>query len=114
MVAKKNPYAMLSVIVGIAAIITAAIVTLSISIIGAVFIMYGTMNRMQEQQAGILKELSAIQAQQKDDGNAMRAYEAANGKRIEFVVGLMSPQQQSRMNEYDRTHPIPLPPRKDN
>lgn len=111
--AKKNPYAMLTIIVSIASVLIIAVTTLSISVIGSVFIMYGTMTKMQQQQSTIIDQLAAVQKQQSEDGNAMRAYEAANGKRIEFVVGLMTPNQQARMDEYDRTHPIPLPPRKE-
>lgn len=107
MVAKKYPYAMLTAIISIASVVVICITTLSVAIIGSVFMMYGTMREIQSQQQTQMDQLAAIRVQQRDDGNAMRAYEAANGKRTEFMIGLMSTTQQRQMNEYDQTHPTP-------
>jgi hypothetical protein len=44
----------------------------------------------------------------------MRAYEAANGKLTEFMVGMMTRDQQRAINEYTIAHPLPRMPRERN
>ena len=106
--AKKYPYTAIGVMISIAAVVISAVTVLSVSVIGGMFIMYGQMTKIAATQETILTQYAETRAEVQNTGNVMRAYEAANGKRIEFLVGLMSPQQQARANEYDRTHPQPL------
>ena len=105
MAVKDYPYAALGVMIGIASIVIAAVTVLAVSIIGGMFLMYGEMRQNTALMGDILKKQQTIETRQLDDGKVMRAYEAANGKRIEFMVGLMSPVQRREMNEYDRAHP---------
>lgn len=112
--AKKYPYAAVGVMISIAAVVISAVTVLSVSVIGGMFLMYGEMRQntatMRENQATMLQILNkqqTIENRQIDAGNIMRAYEAANGKRVEFMVGLMSPGQQRAMNAYNRSNPMP-------
>lgn len=109
-VVKKHPYAAIGAMISIAAIVISAITVISVSIGGGMFLMYGEMNRNTALMQQILTKQEVIETRQLDDGKVMRAYEAANGKRIEFMVGLMTKEQQERMNNYDRIHPSPLMP----
>jgi len=112
--AKQYPYAAIGVMISIAGIVMAAVTVLAVSVIGGMFLMYGEMKQntatMKENQATmvqILNKQQTIENRQIDDGNIMRAYEAANGKRIEFMVGLMSPDKQRAMNQYNQANPLP-------
>lgn len=112
--AKRYPHAALAAMISIASVVIAAVTVLAVSVIGGMFLMYGEMRQNTALMGDILKKQQVIETRQLDDGKVMRAYESANGKRIEFVVGLMTKEQQQRMNEYDRTHPAPLMPEKEN
>lgn len=108
MAAKKYPHTALAAMIAIASTVIAAVTVLAVSIIGGMFLMYGQMRELSATQQTILTQYQETRAATENNGNVMRAYEAANGKRIEFLVGLMTSQQQSQVNEYDRTHPTPL------
>lgn len=108
MAAKKHPHTTLAAMIAVASTVIAAVTVLAVSIIGGMFFIYGTVREMSATQQTILTQYQETRAATENNGNVMRAYEAANGKRIEFLVGLMTAQQQARANEYDRTHPTPL------
>jgi len=112
--AKKYPYAMLTIIVSVVGIIVGSGVVLSIAIIGSVFSMSNTMHEVKAQQVTILQQLAKTQTDVDNMGTAMRAYEAANGKRTEYQIGLMTRDQQRSMNDYDQSHPLPRMPRERN
>lgn len=107
---KKYPYAAIGVMISIAAVIVSAITVLAVSIIGGMFLMYGEMKENTALMQEIKNNQKAIEERQLNDGNVMRAYEASNGKRIEFVVGMLSKDAQEKVNQYDRAHPSPLMP----
>lgn len=110
--AKKHPYAV------IAAIVTAAVTVIS-TIVGAIvfvavgaFTMYGTqretlteLKALRQDYTEVSTRLSAIQKQQTDDMNAVRAYASNDSRRTEFIVGLMTPTQQRAVNQFDRANP---------
>lgn len=111
---KDYPYAALSAMIAVAAVVISAVTVLAVSIIGGMFLMYGemrqntaTMKENQATMAQILDKQQTIENRQIDHGNIMRAYEAANGKRIEYAVGLMSKADQRAMNEYNKANPMP-------
>lgn len=113
-VAQKYPYAAIGVMISIAALVISAVTVLSVSVIGGMFLMYGEMRQntatMKENQATmvqILNKQQIIENRQIDDGKVMRAYEAANGKQNEFMIGLMSRDNQRTMFEYKRANPLP-------
>lgn len=108
--AKRNPYALIGIMIAIAGIVVAAVVTLAVSVVGGMFIMYGTMRENTVLMGSILKKQETIEHRQLDDGKVMRAYESANGKRIEFIVALQSKENQRLINEYDAAHPMPTMP----
>jgi hypothetical protein len=108
--ARKHPYAALGAMIGVAGIVVAAIVTVAVSVFTGMFLMYGTMKETTTNQIQIQQSLIAIQKQQTDDMNAVRAYESNISRRTEFIVGLMTPQQQKSVAEYDAVNPrIELP-----
>lgn len=106
--AKDSPFVVIGVMISIAAIIVGAVMSLTVGFGIFLFTMNGTMHEVKQQQTTSIEQLSEIKKQQTEDGNAMRAYEAANGKRIEFIVALLSKDQQQVINDYDRAHPTPL------
>ena len=107
---KKYPYTAIGVMISIAAVIISAVTVLAVSIIGGMFLMYGEMKENTALMQEIKANQKAIEERQLDDGKVMRAYEAANGKRIEFVVGMLNKEAQEKVNQYDRAHPSPLMP----
>lgn len=110
MVAKKNPYAMLTIIVSIASVIIITVTTLSVSIIGSVFVMYGKMNKIEADQAVIIRKLDKNDEVAELTG--MKADHAV--ARQNYLVGLMDEKQQGLVNDYDRANPAPKSPKKDN
>lgn len=104
--ADKHPYAVVGIIITVVGIVMAALVTIAITVIGGMFSMYGTMREIQAQQTVILKELTTYQ----NDIKVLRTYEASVLSRQNFIAGLMSPEDQRRLAEYDRANPIPSPP----
>lgn len=108
--AKKNPYAMLTIIVAIASVVIIAVTTLSIAIIGSVFIMYGKMSAMEVQQKSILDELVA----NKQEVKVLRTYEASVLSRQNYIAGLMDNNAKKQLNQYDIANPIPRVPNKEN
>lgn len=110
--AKDSPFVVIGIMISIAAIIVGAVMSLTVGFGIFLFTMNGTMHEIKAQQSTILDTQSAIIKQQVEDGNAMRAYEAANGKRAEFMVGLMSRDQQRAVNEYNQANPIPRMPQR--
>src|SRR5215813_639337 len=98
MVAKKNPYAMLTIIVSIASVVIIAITTLSVSVIGSVFIMYGKMNTIEAKQETIIQRLD----KQDNEDKLTRTYNATVLSRQNYMVGLMDGKQQQKMTEYDK------------
>ena len=105
MTARRNPYAMLTIIVSIASVVVIAVTTLSVSIIGSVFIMYGKMNKMEADQAVIIKSLDKRETEDK----VTRTYEASVLSRQNYMVGLMDGKQKAAMNAYDKSNPIRFP-----
>ena len=105
MVARKHPYAMLTAIISIATVVMICVTTLGVSIIGGVFIMYGSMRSIETQQTAILSRLD----QQDNENKLTRTYNATVLSRQNFMVGLMDPKQQKQMNEYDKANPVRFP-----
>ena len=107
MTAKKNPYAMLTIIISIASVIVIAVTTLSVSILGSVFVMYGKMSAMENQQQVIIEKLTTNDSELK----VLRTYESSVLASQNYAVGLMDSRQQERMNSYDKANPIPKLPK---
>lgn len=107
---KKYPYTAIGVMIGIASLVIGAVVTVSVAVGGGMFLMYGEMKANTALMTQILNKQTAIEQRQDDDGKVMRAYASVNGKRIEFVIGLLSKESQEKVNQYDRAHPDPLLP----
>lgn len=105
MVAKRNPYAMLTVIVSIATVVIICVTTLSVAIIGGMFIMYGEMKGIRADSAAISKMLDKRETEDK----VTRTYTASVLARQDFMVGLMTAKQQTQVNSYDRSNPIRRP-----
>lgn len=105
--ARKHPYAALGAMIAVAGIIVAAIVTMAVAVFTGMFMMYGTMRETTANQVQIQQSLMAIQKQQTDDMNAVRAYASNNARRNEFIVGLLSRQSQAAIAEWDRANPRP-------
>lgn len=113
---RKYPYAALGAMIAIAGVIIAAVVTLAVSLFTGMFLMYGQLRETTAKQEQIQSTLMAIQKQQTDDMNAVRAYESNVSRRTEFIVGLMTPANQRSVAEYDRGNPkldLPNTQRKD-
>lgn len=104
--ADKHPYVVVGIIVSVVGIVMAALMTIAITVIGGMFSMYGTMREMQAQQAVIIKQ----QADYANDIKVLRTYEASVLSRQNFIAGLMTPEDQKRLAEFDRANPIPNPP----
>ena len=109
--ARKYPYAALGAMITVAGIVIAAIVTVAVSVFTGMFLMYGTMKETTTNQIQIQNALIAIQKQQTDDGNAIRAYESNRARRTEFIVGLMSPENQKAIAQWDAVNPAPELPK---
>lgn len=103
--ADKHPYAVVGVIVTVVGIVMAALVTIAITVIGGMFSVYGTMREMRAEQTYILKELTTYQSEIK----VLRTYESSVLSRQNFIAGLMSPDKQKLLAEYDRANPIVQP-----
>lgn len=106
-IARKYPYSALGVMIGIATIIVAALVTVAVSVFTGMFLMYGTMRETTANQIQIQQSLVVIQKQQTDDMNAVRAYSSNNARRTEFIVAMLSPEGQRRISEWDKSNPQP-------
>src|SRR5262249_21137746 len=106
-VARKYPYAALGAMISIAGIIIGALVTIAISIFIGMFAMYGEMKATTANQVAIQAALGAIQKQQTDDMNAVRAYASNNARRTEYIVAMLSPEGQRRIAQWDHDNPQP-------
>ena len=112
MKAKESPFLVVGIMISIAAIIVGAVMSLTVGFGIFVFSMNGTMHEIKAKQDTILEQLSTTAMDVDNMGTAMRAYEAANGKRAEFIAGLMTRDKQRAINEYDQAHPLPRMPEK--
>lgn len=113
--AKDSPFLVVGIMISIAAIIVAAVMSLTVGFGIFLFTMNGTMHEIKAQQSTILVQQAKLQSDVDSTGTAMRAYEAANGKRIEFMVGLMTQSQQRAVNAYTMANPLPsVPKQRDN
>lgn len=110
--AKDSPFVVIGIMISIAAIIVGAVMSLAVGFGIFLFNMNGTMHEVKAQQTVILEQLAKTQGDVENNGNVMRSYEAANGKRSEYQIGLMTRDQQRAMNEYDQSHPLPKMPEK--
>ena len=107
--ARKYPLTAIAIMVSIAALVVGAVVTLAISVIGGMFLMYGTMNQNTAQLATISKQLEENKTEQK----VMRTYTASTLSRQNFMVGLLTRDQQRAISEYDKNNPINQPKEKE-
>lgn len=112
--AKRHPYAMLTAMISVAGLVIVAVTTLAVSIITGMLLMYGQMRENTAEvrsntalMVTILKKQDSIEAAQTAQGNAIRAYEAANGNRLGIIVGLMSPSSQRAYTAYSQANPMP-------
>src|SRR5262249_24043049 len=96
---------MLTIIVSIASVVIIAITTLSVSVIGSVFIMYGKMNTIEAKQETIIQRLD----KQYNEDKLTRTYNATVLSRQNYMVGLMDGKQQQKMTEYDKANPVRFP-----
>lgn len=120
-IAKRYPYSALMAMIAIASVVISAVVVLSVSVIGGMFLMYGEMRQntasMRENQATmvlILNKQQTIENRQIDSGNIMRAYMAHNGEKVGMIVGLLTPDKQRAINSWDKAHPAPQTPKEEN
>lgn len=106
-VSKKHPWGVLAAIVTAVGSVLVAIGTLAVIVVGGMFSMYGTMRELKVQQATIIEQ----QMVYTNEIKVLRTYEASVLSRQNFIAGLMSQDMQKRLNEYDRSNPVPsLPP----
>lgn len=110
--AKKHPYATLITIVGAVATVVSTVVGAVVFVAIGAFTMYGTqretlseLKALRQDYTEVSTRLAAIQKQQTDDMNAVRAYASNDARRTEFIVGLMTPTQQRAVNQFDRSNP---------
>lgn len=103
--ASKYPVAAIGVMVSIAAIVVGMVVTLAIAVIGGMFVMYGTMNQTTAKLDTVIKALDEAKTEQK----VMRTYTASTLSRQNFMVGLMTRDQQKAISEYDKGNPVVNP-----
>jgi len=106
--AKESPWIVLSIIVGVAAIIVGAIVSFTVGFGLFLFSLNGTMHEMKAQQTVIVEQLN----ENKNDLKVLRTYEASVLSRQNYAVGLMDRKGRDAMNEYDRANPLPRIPEK--
>lgn len=106
MAARKHPYAMLAAMISIASIVVVAVTTVAVSIFGGMFLMYGTMRDIQANQAVIIDQQVKVEGQV----SVVKTYSASILGRQDFMIGLMTKEQQERVNAYDRANPRVLLP----
>lgn len=109
MTLRKNPYAAIGVMIAIATLVITALSAVAVSMFAAIFMMYGTMNQSTAKLDVVIKTLDEAKTEQK----VMRTYTASTLSRQNFMVGLMSRDQQKAVAEYDRNNPINPPAEKD-
>lgn len=102
----KHPYVVVGLMITVVGIVMAAIVTVALAVIGGMFSVYGTMNAMKAEQTILIQQV----AEYRNDVKVLRTYEASVLARQNYIAGLMTPDDQRRLNEYDRANPIPHPP----
>lgn len=99
--AKKYPYAAIGVMISIAAVVISAVTVLAVSIGGGMFLMYGEMKANTALLKTSLDQQVAIEGQVK----VVKTIAQATLARQDFMTGLMTKEQQERVNAYDRTNP---------
>lgn len=105
----KNPYAAIAAMIAVASLIVTAIVGVAASMFAAVFIMYGTMNQTTAKLDTVIKQLD----ENKTEAKVMRTYTASTLSRQNFMVGLMTRDQQRAVAEYDKNNPVNPPKEKE-
>jgi hypothetical protein len=105
-VAKRHPYAMLAGIITAVGSVLVAIGTGVAVVVSSMFTMYGTMTAMQADQKAFIENQAVIVNELK----VMRTYNASVLSRQNFIAGLMSPDDQKRLMEFDRANPLYQPP----
>lgn len=106
---EKHPYIVVGLMITVVGIVMAALVTIAVTVIGGMFSVYGTMNAMKAEQAILVQQV----AEYRNDIKVLRTYEASVLARQNYIAGLMTPDDQRRLNEFDRANPIPNPPAKE-
>jgi len=104
--ARKHPYATLAAIVALVGTVLSAIVTACVILFTSFFTMYGTMRELQANQKVFIDNQAVLMSELK----VMRTYNASVLSRQNFIAGLMSPDDQKRLNEFDRANPLYQPP----
>lgn len=100
--AKKHPYAMLAGIVTMVGTVLVAIASACVILFSSFFTMYGTMREMQAQQKQFIEQQQSLTNELK----VMRTYNASILARQNFIAGMMTPDSQRRLNEYDKANPV--------
>lgn len=104
--AKQHPYAMLAAMISVASIVIVAVVTVAVATFTGAFLMYGTMRDIQAKQEMIIRDV----AETKGQVSVIKTLSASTYARQDFMVGLMTKENQERVNAHDRNNPRPLPP----
>jgi hypothetical protein len=100
--ARKHPYAMLAGIIGAVGTVLVTIASACVILFSSFFTMYGTMREMQAQQKVFIENQAVLMSELK----VMRTYNASVLSRQNFIAGLMSPDDQKRLMEFDRANPL--------
>jgi len=110
MALKDYPYTAVGIIVSVAGLIVLLLTTLSVSVIGSLFSMNGTMHDIKAQQTLIIQRQEAAYVEQINEAKVARTYATADLARTNFMVGLMTPRQQAAVSLYDKANPLPPMP----
>ncbi len=104
--ARKHPYAMLAAIIGAVGTVLVTIASACVILFSSFFTMYGTMREMQAQQKVFIENQAVLMSELK----VMRTYNTSVLSRQNFIAGLMSPEDQKRLMDFDRANPLYQPP----
>lgn len=104
--AAKYPYSALGAMIAIASVVIAAVVTVSVAMFAGVFLMYGSMREIQANQRVLMDTVVEVKGQV----SVVKTIAQSGLARQDFMIGMMTKEQQEAMNAYDRTHPRPLLP----
>lgn len=99
--AKQHPYTMLALMISVAGIVIAAIVTVSVALFTGVFLMYGTMRDVQAKQEVIMEQ----QSETREQVNLVKTVYMTTLARQDVMLSLMSKESQQQMQAFDRANP---------
>lgn len=102
---RRHPYAVIAAIVTAAVSVIGAIIGAVVFVAVAGFQMYGTQQATLTEIRQLRQENAVITSELK----VMRTYNTSILSRQNFIAGLMSPDDQKRLNEFDRANPLYVP-----